>query len=137
MHECLKLYEIIINQDYFTQNGNFYKQIEGLAMGAPSFSFLSEIYLQYIQSNYIMDIINKYNILGYFRYVDGILIIYGSLNIDIHSVLNEFNKIQPQIQYTMECETNNTLHYLDFSTHRKSNTFEFRILRKPTYTDKI
>jgi hypothetical protein len=96
-HEYLKLYEVVINQNYFTHNNNFYKQKEGLAMGAPSFTFLSEIYLQYVEFNYIVDIITKYNILGYFRYVDDILIICDSTNTDIYSVLNEFNKIQPQL----------------------------------------
>jgi hypothetical protein len=126
-NEYLKLYEVIRNQTYFTRSGNFYKQKEGLAMGAQSSAFLSEVYLQYIESNYVMDITTKYNILRYFRYVDIILIIYDSQNTDIHSVLNEFNKIQPQLHFTMECETNDTLNYLDLTIHRQSNSFEFSI----------
>jgi hypothetical protein len=53
-------------------------------------------------------------------YVEDILIIYDSLNTDILSVLNEFHKIQ-QLNFTMECETNNTIHYLDLTIHRQSN----------------
>jgi hypothetical protein len=39
-------------------------------MGAPSSGLLSEILLQYIEENYIINILANNNILGYFRYVD-------------------------------------------------------------------
>jgi hypothetical protein len=125
-HEYLKLYNVIINKNYFTHNGNFLKQ-KGLAMGAPSSAFLSETYLQYIEFKYIIDIITKYNILGYFRYIDD-LIIYDSMNTDIHSVLNEFNQIQLQLQFaTIECENNGTVRYLDLTVRRLNNTLKFSI----------
>jgi hypothetical protein len=104
-------------------------------MGALSSAFLSEIYLQYVESNYIVDIITKYNIQGYFRYVDDVLIIYDPTNTDICSVLNEFNNIHPQLQFTIECETNNTLNFLDLAIHRQTHTLQFDIFWKPTFTD--
>ena len=45
-------------------------------MGAPTSSVFSEIYLQYIQNTEIYNLLLKYHIVGYFRYVDHILIIY-------------------------------------------------------------
>jgi hypothetical protein len=45
-------------------------------MDAPTSSVFSEIYLQYIQNTEIYDLLLKYHIIGYFRYVDDILIIY-------------------------------------------------------------
>jgi len=45
-------------------------------MGAPTSSVFSEIYLQYIQNTEIYNLLLKYHIIGYFRYVDDILIIY-------------------------------------------------------------
>jgi hypothetical protein len=61
-------------------------------MGVPTSAFLSEIYLQYMESNYVIHIVTKHNIFGYFQYVDAILIIYDSTNTDILSVLNEFKQ---------------------------------------------
>jgi hypothetical protein len=135
--EYLQIYETLINQNYFTHNGKFYKQKEGLAMGAPSSAFLSEVYLQYIEFNNIVDTVTKHNIQGYFRYVDDILIVCNSLHTDIQLILNEFNKIQPQLQFTIECEVNNTRNTLDLTIYRQNANFEFSIFRKPTYTDTI
>jgi hypothetical protein len=47
---------------------------------------------------------------------------------------NEFNNIHPQLQFTVECETKNTLNFLDLSTHRQSHTIQFDIFQKPTFT---
>jgi hypothetical protein len=47
------LINIIIEQNYFQFNNKYYKQKEGLAMGAPTSAVLSETYLQYIEHMYI------------------------------------------------------------------------------------
>jgi hypothetical protein len=43
-------------------------QQKGLARGAPSSSVLSEIFLQYLESTQIIDVLISNSILGYFRY---------------------------------------------------------------------
>jgi len=50
-----------------------YKKEEGLAMGAPTSSTFSEIYLQYIKNTKIFDILAKHHIIRYFQYVEDIL----------------------------------------------------------------
>jgi hypothetical protein len=45
-------------------------------MGAPSSAVLAEIYLQFIKCKNVYDILLKHKILGYYRYVDDILLIY-------------------------------------------------------------
>jgi hypothetical protein len=44
-------------------------------VGAPT-SFFSEIYLQYLENRKIFGILVKPRIIGYFRYVDDILLVY-------------------------------------------------------------
>jgi hypothetical protein len=78
-------------------------------MGAQSSALLSDIFLQYIEDNHIT---NK-NILGYFRYVDDILIIYHHVTTNIDTLLNEFNQIHPNLTYTMELENNQQINFLD------------------------
>jgi hypothetical protein len=53
----IKLTELIIKQNYFKLNSKFYLQSEGLEMGAPSSAPLSEMYLQYIEHNQILDLL--------------------------------------------------------------------------------
>jgi hypothetical protein len=51
--EINNIINIIIEQNYFQFNNKYYKQKEGLAMGAPTSAILSEIYLQYIEHTHI------------------------------------------------------------------------------------
>jgi hypothetical protein len=106
-------------------------------MGAPSSALLSEIFLQYIEINHILNILTNNNILGYFRYVDDILIIYDHTTTNINTLLNEFNKIRQNLTYTIELENNQQINFLDIAVFRTNDTFEFTIFRKPTYTDII
>jgi len=57
-------------------------------MGAPVSSIFSEIYLTYIEKRIIANILLKYRIVGYIRYVDCILILYIEDRTNIHDVFN-------------------------------------------------
>jgi len=64
--EIMKITLTIISQNYFQFQGTIYLQKEGLAMGAPTSSILSEIYLQHMENNTIPELLEKHNIKGYF-----------------------------------------------------------------------
>jgi len=106
-------------------------------MGAPSSSILSEVYLQYIEHKAIYDVLLRIQILGYFRYVDDILIVYSHDKTNIKEVLKNFNGIIPTMQFTIEEESNNQLNFLDFTIKKGNNRISFDIYRKPTTTDII
>jgi hypothetical protein len=46
-------------------------------MGAPTSAILAEIFIQYLEHNNIIQILQKHQILDYYRYVDDILIMYN------------------------------------------------------------
>jgi hypothetical protein len=59
MHkEIIHILEIIMEQNYFQFNQEYYKQIDGLAMGAPS-SILAEIYVQNMEHTNVYPILIK------------------------------------------------------------------------------
>src|SRR5215475_5775315 len=127
----------VIKQNYFQFENIIYRQHKGLAMGAPSSSILSEVYLQYIEHTAIYDVLLRNQILGYFRYVDDILIVYSHDKTNINEVLKNFNDITPTMQFTIEEENNNQLNFLDFIIKKSNNKISFNIYQKPTTTDKI
>jgi hypothetical protein len=106
-------------------------------MGAPTSAILAEIFIQHLEHNDIIKILQKYHIIDYYRYVDDILIIYNEDHTNTEDTLNEFNSIHPNIQDTMERQTNNKLNYLDITNENMSNAFTFSIYRKPTTIDLI
>jgi hypothetical protein len=136
-NETITLVKSISNQNYLQHNNQLYTQNKGLAMGAPTSAILAEMFIQHLEHNDILKILQKYHILDYYRYVDDILIIYNESYTDIKNALNDFNSIHPNIQYTLQKQTNNKLHYLDITIENTNNTFTFNIYRKPATTDLI
>jgi nucleoside-specific outer membrane channel protein Tsx len=106
-------------------------------MGAPTSAILAEIFMQYHEHNHIVNILQKHDIIDYYRYVDDVLTVYNEDNTNIDNTLNDFNSIHPNIQYTIEKQKDNTLNYLDISIEYVDNNFVFGIYRKPTTTDLI
>jgi hypothetical protein len=68
-----------------------------------------------------MDILNKKNILGYFHYVDGILIVYDKTATDIENIIQTFSSIQFTLTFSKEDETDNSLIVLDVTLRITEN----------------
>jgi hypothetical protein len=135
--KIIKLVKTILNQNYFQHKNKINTQQEGLAMGAPTSAILAEIFIQHLEHNDILKILQKRRILDYYRYIDDILIIYNENYTDINNTLADFNVIHPNIQYTIDTQIDNKLNYLDITVENTNNTFTFDIYRKPTTTDLI
>jgi hypothetical protein len=92
------LLNTIFEHNYMQFNDQFYNQNKGLAMGAPTSAILAEIFIQHLEHNKIIKILNKHQIIDYHRYVDNILILYNKNITNINSTLNECNTIHPKIK---------------------------------------
>jgi hypothetical protein len=86
INETMSLVKIILNQNYF-QHNQIFKQQDGLAMGAPTSAILSEIFMQHLEHNSIQEVLQKHNIVDYYRYVDDILIVYNEKHTNINDTL--------------------------------------------------
>jgi len=137
IREILTITRLIITQNYFSSQGKTYLQGNGLAMGTPTSSILSEIYLKFLENTKIYDILKEARIYGYFRYVDDILIIYNENITDTEHVLSSFNDITPSLNFTLEREQENKLNFLDLSIIQTADKLPFDIYRKPTTSDII
>lgn len=49
INEAMQLIKIIINQNYFSFNGKYYMQKDGLAMGLPLSGVFAELYLNHFE----------------------------------------------------------------------------------------
>jgi hypothetical protein len=135
--DITKLTHLLLRQNYFSFHDTIFLQTQGLAMGAPTSSIFSELFLQYIEHTTLYDILIHYNILGYFWYVDDILIVYNTSLTDIDTVLNSFNTAASPLQFTTEKEQHQHINFLDIVIHRDTHHFTFGIFGKPMTTDSI
>jgi hypothetical protein len=135
--EILSVTKLILRQNYYEFQNKTYKQSNGLPMGAPSSSILSELFLQHLENTVIYDTLCAENIDGYFRYVYDVLIIYRHDITNIERVLDKFNSFTTNLNFTMEREQNSQLNVLDLTISRRRERIEVCIYRKPTTTDVI
>jgi hypothetical protein len=123
--ELLNLTNTILEQNDILFNDHYYKQQDGLAIGAPTSAILAQIFIQFVEHTVIY--IEKHQIIDYYRHVDDILIIYNLEYTNIHNTLQEFNTVHPKLKFTLETETHNKVNYLDITTDKHHNKLIFGI----------
>jgi len=104
-------------------------------MRSPTSSIFSQVFLQHIECTAIFDILVQNHNVGYIQYVDDILIVYNRSITNIHDVFDTFNDLTPNIRFTVEKETENSINFLDVTIRKDHDTFTFNVYRKPTATD--
>jgi hypothetical protein len=135
--EIINILKSMMEQNYFRFNQQYYKQTEGLAVGAPTYAILAEVYIQYIQHKKLPNRKETSNNWILQIHVNDILIIYNQNKTNIEETLTEFNKHTTSIKFTIEKEQQNSINFLDLTIHQKRTKLEFGICRKPTQTDTI
>ena len=74
INELINLLEVVLKQNYFTFDGLFYFQDDGLAMGSPLSGLLADIYLNFYENTHMLNNnIYAKKIIFYARYVDCLL----------------------------------------------------------------
>jgi len=134
-YELIRWYNIITEQNYFTNNGEVLIQNDGPAMGAPTFGLTAEFFLQNLEHLHLAHLSKKHKIINYFWYVDNILVIYDANNTDTQNILDDFNAVHPKLKFTAETETNNKINYLEITIQRTPTNWKTSVYRKPTFTD--
>ena len=79
INDLVNLLEVVLYQNYFTFNNNYYIQKKSLAMGSPLSGLLADIYLNHYENMYLLNNVNKLSgkIISYTRYVDDTFIIFN------------------------------------------------------------
>ena len=99
-HELKRISQILIKQNYLQFQDTLYIQEEGLAMGAPTSSVFSEVYLKQTENTEIVANLLGHHIIGYFLYVDDIHSVKTNTT-NIHDFLKLFNNIMPTTKFNM------------------------------------
>jgi hypothetical protein len=63
--ELLMILNMIVEQNYFQFNNQFFKQNEGLPMGAPTSAIMAETLVRYLEHTRIYQILNKHQVIDY------------------------------------------------------------------------
>jgi hypothetical protein len=110
--------ETILSQNYFTYQNKIYPE-KGVSMGSPISSLTAEIFLQYHEDIHIKQLLDTKKIALYTRYVDDILIIYDTTEIQPNIINTHVNQIHDNLKLDPTYETHNSINYLDLTITRK------------------
>lgn len=137
LDELIILTKLVLTQNYFRFQNDFYIQKEGLAMGSPLSSILAEIFLNHIENKHLFTEANRYRekMVFYYRYVDDTIVLFNGNSRQLTLLNTYLCSMHKKIKFTLEEEKNNSLNFLDLTISKQDNHFTFKIYRKPTCTD--
>ena len=105
-------------------------------MYAITSSIFAEIYLQYIANTKIFEILLKFQVTGYFLYVN-ILIIYNRDKTNRYGFLNIFSNIMHTRKFTMKEEKQNKINFLHITIRKEEYKTSTDIYRKQATADTV
>ncbi|XP_071056900.1 uncharacterized protein [Onthophagus taurus] len=104
-------------------------------MGMPLSGLLSDIFLDHIENDFIVNKNNPFNnnINEWIRYVDDIFCVWDGDLFSLDGFHKYLNSLHPKLKFTVEIEQDKTLNFLDLSvTHDQTEFLTYNIYRKPT-----
>ena len=129
--EMTELFRFATSQSHFLFDGNFYDQIDGVAMGSPLGPVLANLFMAVNEKDWLESCDNPPSF--YRRYVDDIFCL---MNDEGHA--NDFlvylNAKHPNIKFTMEIEKDKKLPFLDVLISSQHGNLETSVYRKNTFT---
>ena len=114
-------------------NGEYYKQIDGVAMGSPLGPTFANIFLSYHEQIWLKNCPCEFKLVIYKTYVDETFLLFRSKN-HIENFRCYLNCQHTNIKFTSEIEENNSISFLDIKITRVNNSFSTSIYRMVTFS---
>ena len=115
--DVLALFKYVLTSTYFCFDGQFYEQMEVVAMGSPLSPVVANFFMEDFEKKAIEQATHKP--VCWFRYVDDTFVIWPHGQEKLTEFLNHLNGLNNKIQFTMEKEDDGHLPFLDIDIYRK------------------
>ncbi|XP_076057238.1 telomerase reverse transcriptase-like [Oratosquilla oratoria] len=125
--DYLKLISLCVKFGAFVFNNKEYFQCRGLSMGSPLSCVLASLYMEVLKRDHFTTIMGQDT--TWLRYVDDVLAITPRETV-LMDKLNMLNRIEKNIQFTVEQEETYKLAFLDTVIWRKGNKTVFQYKEK-------
>ena len=125
------LLEYATKKSHFIFDGQYYDQIDGVAMGSPLGPVLANIFMCHFEEKWVLSNNTRPSI--WFRYVDDTFTLFDNINA-ANQFLHYLNSSHANIKFTVEFEENNTISFLDILIKRNNHVFYTSVYQKKTFT---
>ena len=133
-NELFILSNLAVRNVHFRFFNQFFRQTNGVAMGSPLAPILADLFMCKLEEEKIITLTNN-KVKKWIRYVDDIFAIIKGKEDDALEILDQINHIHKDIKFTMECEKDGNIPFLDVNIKRIDNKFETSLYRKKTNTN--
>ena len=127
-----KLFWFATSQTHFLFNGNYYDQVDGVAMGSPLAPVLANLFMGHLEKQYFSNMPAIAKPLYYRRYVDDVFCLFKNEN-EANDFFQFINTWHPNIHFTVEKQKDSTLPFLDVLVCNREQCIT-SVYHKPTYT---
>ena len=121
--------ELCLHFNTFSFGKQEYRQHSGLAMGSPLSAVLANLYMETLEADHYRKLVGPH--VTWVRYVDDVLAVLPR-RMNTEKLLESLNKVEPNINFTIEEEIDNQLPFLDTVIIRTDSGPLFKVYRKPT-----
>ena len=125
--ELKKLFEFATSGTHFLFDGNYYDQIDGVAMGSP---MLANLFVGFHEKRWV-DQFQFCDVLLYRRHVDDTICLFNSEQ-DANEFFKLLNSQHPNIKFTFEKQKDDKLAFLDVLFSKTGQNFCTSVYRKMT-----
>ena len=131
MEDIIHLLSFCLKTTKFTYNGTYYHQVFGTAMGSPVSAVIANMVMEDVEQRALAT--SSVKPFSWKRYVDDVIsAVSGN---EAERLLSHLNSLEPSIQFTLECEKDRHLPFLDLNVSRGvQGNLETSVYRKPIHT---
>ena len=131
--DIILLLEFCLKNTYFSFQGQFFEQVEGVAMGSPVSPIVTNLYMEYLEQKALSTAPHPPRF--WCKYVDDTFIIHKEVN--KRGFLQHINSVDPAIKFTVEDnKEDGSIPFLDTIVKPEENGgLSITVYRKPTHTD--
>jgi hypothetical protein len=131
-NNILALFKHVLTSTYFSFDGQFYEQTDGVAMGSPLSPVRANFFMEDFETKALH--LTPHKPTHWLRYVDDTFIIWPHGQQRLTEFLDHLNSLHPKIQFTMETEKYGHLPFLDVDIYRRlDDTLGHKVYRKTTH----
>ena len=126
----LRLAELVLTLNCFSFGDNYYKQINGVAMGTKMGPSYANLFIGFIENKFFSNYHGPKPDL-YKRYIDDCVGATSSSKEELNLFINSVNSFHPALKYTWEI-SENSLAFLDVKLSINDNSLSTSVHYKPT-----
>ena len=126
--ELKTLFEFATSGTHILFDGNFYDQIDGVAIGSPLGPVLANLFMGFHEKQWLSDFTYS-TVLLYCRYVDDIICLFYCEN-DAIKFFDFLNTRHPNIKFKFEKQVDGKLAFLDILLSTTQDKFSTSVFRK-------